>query len=37
MRQNLMNCYLEIAERVRDGWQVIWGVDGPVQEYTPDS
>jgi ketosteroid isomerase-like protein len=29
--------YLEIAERVRDGWQVIWGMDGPVQEYTPDS
>jgi ketosteroid isomerase-like protein len=28
--------YLEIAERVRDGWQVIWGMDGPVQEYTPD-
>src|ERR1700732_1658562 len=28
--------YLEIAERVCDGWQVIWGIDGPVQEYTPD-
>ena len=28
--------YLEIAERVSDGsWRVIWGMDGPVQEYTP--
>jgi ketosteroid isomerase-like protein len=28
--------YLEIARRQRDGsWQVMWGMDGPVQEYTP--
>jgi ketosteroid isomerase-like protein len=28
--------YLEIAERMADGsWQVVWGMDGPVQEYTP--
>jgi ketosteroid isomerase-like protein len=28
--------YLEIAERLTDGsWQVIWGMDGPVQEYVP--
>ena len=28
--------YLEIAERRPDGsWQVIWGMDGPVQEYSP--
>jgi ketosteroid isomerase-like protein len=28
--------YLEIAQRQRDGsWQVMWGMDGPVQEYTP--
>jgi ketosteroid isomerase-like protein len=34
-RQNELR-YLEIAERVPDGsWQVIWGMDGPVQEYTP--
>ena len=27
--------YLEIAERLVDGsWQVFWGMDGPVQEYT---
>lgn len=27
--------YLEIAERLADGsWQVFWGMDGPVQEYT---
>jgi ketosteroid isomerase-like protein len=27
--------YLEIAERQPDGsWQVIWGMDGPVQEYS---
>lgn len=26
--------YLEIYERVPGGnWQVIWGMDGPVQEY----
>jgi len=28
--------YLEIAKRLGDGsWQVFWGMDGPVQEYTP--
>ncbi len=28
--------YLEIACRQPDGsWQVLWGMDGPVQEYTP--
>ncbi|HKW57406.1 MAG TPA: nuclear transport factor 2 family protein [Candidatus Acidoferrum sp.] len=28
--------YLEIVRRQRDGsWKVIWGMDGPVQEYTP--
>jgi ketosteroid isomerase-like protein len=28
--------YLEIARRQPDGsWQVMWGMDGPVQEYTP--
>jgi ketosteroid isomerase-like protein len=28
--------YLEIAQRQPDGsWQVMWGMDGPVQEYTP--
>jgi ketosteroid isomerase-like protein len=26
--------YLEVAERTRSGdWRVIWGMDGPVQEY----
>lgn len=26
--------YLEIYERAQDGsWRVIWGMDGPVQEY----
>jgi ketosteroid isomerase-like protein len=30
--------YLEIARRQQDGsWQVMWGMDGPVQEYTPSS
>ena len=30
--------YLEIAQRQQDGsWQVMWGMDGPVQEYTPVS
>jgi len=30
--------YLEIARRQPDGsWQVMWGMDGPVQEYTPSS
>lgn len=30
--------YLEIAQRQQDGsWQVMWGMDGPVQEYTPHS
>jgi ketosteroid isomerase-like protein len=28
--------YLEIARRQSDGsWQVLWGMDGPVQEYAP--
>ena len=28
--------YLEIAQKQQDGsWQVMWGMDGPVQEYTP--
>ena len=27
--------YLEIARRQQDGsWQVMWGMDGPIQEYT---
>lgn len=30
--------YLEIARRKPDGsWQVMWGMDGPVQEYTPST
>jgi len=28
--------YVEIARRQEDGsWQVMWGMDGPIQEYTP--
>lgn len=28
--------YLEICERTTDGsWRVLWGMDGPVQEYVP--
>ncbi len=28
--------YLEIVRRQADGsWQVMWGMDGPIQEYTP--
>jgi ketosteroid isomerase-like protein len=28
--------YLEIAQRQQNGsWQVMWGMDGPVQEHTP--
>lgn len=28
--------YLEIVRRQPDGsWQVMWGMDGPIQEYTP--
>ena len=28
--------YLEICERTDDGgWRVLWGMDGPVQEYSP--
>ena len=28
--------YVEIAQRQQGGsWQVMWGMDGPVQEYTP--
>jgi ketosteroid isomerase-like protein len=30
--------YLEIVQRQQDGsWQVMWGMDGPVQEYTPSA
>jgi len=30
--------YLEIVRRQSDGsWKVMWGMDGPVQEYTPAS
>ena len=36
LKQPLELRYLEIAERQANGsWQVIWGMDGPVQEYTP--
>jgi ketosteroid isomerase-like protein len=28
--------YVEIAGRQEDGsWQVMWGMDGPIQEYAP--
>lgn len=28
--------YLEVAERTAEGgWRVVWGMDGPVQEYSP--
>jgi ketosteroid isomerase-like protein len=28
--------YVEIVQRQPNGsWQVLWGMDGPVQEYTP--
>jgi ketosteroid isomerase-like protein len=27
--------FLEIYERAGDGWRVLWGMDGPVQEYVP--
>ena len=28
--------YLEIVQRQQNGsWQVLWGMDGPIQEYTP--
>jgi ketosteroid isomerase-like protein len=28
--------YLEIVQRQPDGsWRVMWGMDGPIQEYTP--
>ncbi len=28
--------YVEIVQRQQNGsWQVLWGMDGPVQEYTP--
>jgi ketosteroid isomerase-like protein len=30
--------YLEICERAQDGtWRVLWGMDGPVQEYVAGS
>jgi ketosteroid isomerase-like protein len=25
--------FLEIYERAGDGWRVLWGMDGPVQDY----
>jgi len=25
--------YLEICERTKEGWRVLWGMDGPVQEH----
>lgn len=29
--------YLEIARKQPDGsWKVLWGMDGPVQEYDPN-
>lgn len=28
--------YLEIARKHSSGWKVIWGMDGPVQDYQPD-
>ena len=29
--------YMEIARRSKDGsWKIIWGMDGPVQEYSPE-
>jgi ketosteroid isomerase-like protein len=29
--------YMEVAERSRHGgWRVLWGMDGPVQEYDPN-
>jgi ketosteroid isomerase-like protein len=29
--------YLEIARKAPDGsWKMVWGMDGPVQEYNPD-
>jgi ketosteroid isomerase-like protein len=27
--------YLEVLRKEADGWKVVWGIDGPVQEYTP--
>jgi hypothetical protein len=28
--------YLEIVRRQADGsWKVMWGMDGPIQDYTP--
>lgn len=30
--------YVEIVRRQTDGsWKVMWGMDGPIQEYTPAS
>jgi ketosteroid isomerase-like protein len=28
--------YLEVLRKESDGWKVVWGMDGPVQEYEPD-
>jgi len=27
--------YLEVLHKQPDGWKAVWGIDGPVQEYTP--
>jgi ketosteroid isomerase-like protein len=29
--------YLEVLRKGPDGWKTIWGIDGPVQDYEPDS
>jgi ketosteroid isomerase-like protein len=29
--------YVEVARKAANGsWQVIWGMDGPVQEWNPE-
>jgi ketosteroid isomerase-like protein len=29
--------YLEVARKAANGsWQVVWGMDGPVQEWSPE-
>ena len=25
--------YIEIATKTANGWQALWGMDGPVQDY----
>jgi ketosteroid isomerase-like protein len=27
--------YLEVVRKDASGWKVVWGMDGPVQEYQP--